>query len=154
MSEPLPGYGADPGASRRHALRLAIVNGVLLAAALVLLLAMISRRVDEESGGSGYFPVVIVALVATFVGYQGLQAIRDLRAEPTVTAGKVRRKWRRATFLVAQHSYIQVGKRVFKIDPAAYDAIDPDDDVVITHLPHTLGVETLTMSRPPRGGEA
>lgn len=94
--------------------------------------------------GSGAIPLlVILAIVTALVGFQSIQALRDLMARPKVTKGEISRKWKRADLLFFQGHYVYVNKRVFKIGPLEYQQLEEGDSVSVTHYPHTNTVVSV-----------
>ncbi|HEY8490489.1 MAG TPA: hypothetical protein VIO14_05810 [Dehalococcoidia bacterium] len=96
--------------------------------------------------------LVIAAFVAFLFGYQGIQSLRDLGAEPVTLTGQVARRWSRADFIVfRQGYYIMVQRQVFRIPAEEYLDLDPGDVVEVTYFPHTNTVVRLTR-KPPEAG--
>lgn len=96
--------------------------------------------------------LVIAAFVAFLFGYQGIQSLRDLRAEPVTLTDQVVRRWSRADFIVfRQGYYIMVQRQIFRIPPEAYLELAPGDTVEVTYYPHTNTVIRLERKTPEAG---
>ena len=100
--------------------------------------------------GSAVVGMVVVGVIALLTGYQSIQALRDLFAEPVETRGAVERKWSRSDFFVARSHYLMVKRNVFRIEPLEFVDVDLGDTVSVIHYPHTATVESLTVEE--RGG--
>jgi hypothetical protein len=102
--------------------------------------------------------LVIAGLAALLTGYQSIQSLRDLAAQPRTSRGSIRRKWSRSDFLIARSHYIYVEKTVFKVDPITFVELEEGDAVSVLHYPHTntvlsVGTEESepAASTPPTG---
>ncbi len=147
MNELLPGYQAASGAARRSVLRNATIYTPLFVVTLGIFLALIIDRLTGGEGG-GIIILVIVGLVAVLLGFQSIEALRDLRTDLTETRGTLRRKWSRSDFIFWRSHYLQVGDSVFSVQRIAHELLQPGDDIVIEHYPHTGAVESLARVRP------
>ena len=127
--------------------RFAVVRGALIYTPLFVASGAGSVAVIVLLAGGGelglLLTLVIVGLAAVLTGYQSIQSLRDLAAEPRVLAGPIRRKWSRNDFLVSRSHYIYVEKTVFKIDPLTFTEVEEDDVVSILHYPHTNTVVSI-----------
>jgi hypothetical protein len=102
--------------------------------------------------------LAVAGLAAVLTGYQSIQSLRDLAAEPRTSRGSIRRKWSRSDFLIARSHYIYVDKSVFKIDPITFVELEDGDVVSVLHYPHTNTVVSVgteesepAASTPPTG---
>jgi hypothetical protein len=87
-------------------------------------------------------------LLALLVGFQSIQSLRDLWAEPRATTGEIVRKWKRTDLFVFPSYYFYVNKTVFRIAPLTYHQLEEGDVVSVTHYPHTATVVTLESVQP------
>jgi hypothetical protein len=104
------------------------------------------------SGNVGaIFATVIMGLIAFAIDYEALSALRDLRAEPTVTEGQVLRKWSKGRIAIfGRVHYVLIGRAVFEIGPVAAAELQNGDHLRIEHWPHTHGV--IAVHRITTGG--
>jgi hypothetical protein len=142
MAEPLPGRGA--------LIRSAAFYTPLFLLTLASLVAMLIGVLD-----GGIILVVIAALASFLFGYQGIQALRDLRVDRlTVTQGPVSRIWSKMDLFITRSYYINVSRNIFRIPLQSYwdlreeakkmraDGTDQDYriEVRVEHYPHTGNV--------------
>ena len=91
-----------------------------------------------------WFPMFIIAFFAIAVFFETIAALRDLRATPTTTRGRVDRLWKKSRYLfLGRVDYMLVGQLLFEIGPIAASELRPGDQVVVEHWPHTAIVITL-----------
>lgn len=113
------------------------------AIALLVLLAISASYLPQS-----FFPVILLGLGALAATIEAVAALRDLRAEPQVTTGKVQRLWRKGRFLfLGRVDYMLVNRSLFEIGAIAASELHEDDEVVIEHWPHTHIV--ISLARPP-----
>jgi hypothetical protein len=133
----------------RPSARASLIRTALLYTPLfVLLLAALGfviRELALEPGGGSVAAVVIVSLLALLTGYQSVQALRDLLAQPIQTEGVINRKWRRNDLFVMRSHYLLVNRHVFRVEPTDFMELEVDDTVSIVHYPHTDTVESLAL---------
>lgn len=87
---------------------------------------------------------MILGLLAVLLGFQSIQALRDLLTEPKVTRGEIARKWSRPELLVVPAHYIYVNNVVFKLPALLYEQLENGDTVAITYYPHTNTVVAVS----------
>ena len=95
-------------------------------------------------GDRGIIALVILGLMAVLLGFQSIQALRDLLTEPKVTRGEIARKWSRTELLVVPGHYIYVNNVVFKLPALLYEQLENGDTVAITYYPHTNTVVAVS----------
>jgi len=142
----------------RRSARVSVIRSALLytpffLAALAGGGALIWSLAGDFEGG-GVVGVVILGVVALLTGYQSIQALRDLFAEPVETRGVVKRKWSRSDFFVARSHYLMVKRNVFRVEPLHFIDTDLGDTVSVIHYPHTATVESLTVDQRGEGEPA
>ncbi|MSQ31241.1 MAG: hypothetical protein EXR64_04335 [Dehalococcoidia bacterium] len=99
------------------------------------------------------FPVIIITLCALAVDFEAIATLRDLRAQPTTTRGRVDRLWRKSRYLfLGRVDYMLIGRLLFEIGPIAASELRPGDEVVVEHWPHTTIV--ISLGRTGRGESA
>ncbi len=120
---------------------------------------------------TGIVLLVILLLLSFLFGYQGIQALRDLRAEMKTTRGPVSRIWSKMDLVVTRSYYIRVSGSIFRVPfPMYYDLREEakrlksaglDDEylieVQVVHYPHSgtvESVERLGQIRVPDGAES
>lgn len=87
---------------------------------------------------------VIVGIAAIAIDIEAIAALRDLRATPITTHGKVQRSWSKARFLFfGRVHYLLVKRRLFEVHPLTGLELRPDDEIEIHHWPHSNVVITL-----------
>jgi len=137
---------------RGRLIRDAVIYTPIFALCLAVLLFMIAGVIDRA-------PVALVLLViVTFLfGYQSIQSLRDLVAEPETVEGPVLRRWTKRDAFVAKSYYVAVNKAIFRIPVDAYMDTIVGDTVRIVAYPHTgtvVEVERLKREEKPAPEEA
>jgi hypothetical protein len=145
MNEPLPGYQFENRGARGGVIRSAIIYTPLFVIALAVLITIVLQVVD---GDGSIVLLIIFALVCLVLGFQSISALRDISAEFVETMGPVRRKWSRSDFVFWRSYYVDVEKKYFSVDRVPYELLQPDDVVVVKHLPHSERVESISRVRP------
>lgn len=140
------------GTARAAVVRQAVLyTPVMIAGILVLVLTLIG----VWSTGPVLF--VIVLFITFLVGYQGVQALRDLREQPRTTRGPVTRIWSKMDLFVSRSYYITVNRQIFRIPVDAHFDLKEeakrlragglDDEylieVQVQHYPHTGIVQSV-----------
>jgi len=131
---------------RRSAARSAIIRDAAIYTPLFLIIGAgwVATLIDILIDNRDQIPfLVVLSLLALLTGYQSIQALRDLLAEPKATTGEILRMWGRGGLQIMPGHYIYVNKNVFKIPHALYDKLDKGDTVSITYYPHTSTMVTL-----------
>lgn len=96
------------------------------------------------------FPVIFLALGAIGVDIQAIDALRDLRATPITTTGRVSRLMHKGRFLfLGRVHYLWVGRSVFEIRPDSALVLQEGDPVEVVHWPHSHVVVRLTRGTSP-----
>jgi hypothetical protein len=124
-------------------LRSALLFTPFFVASLAIFLFMLN-----DARGGDWSAGVIIGLVVTggtalLLGFQSVQAVRDLFASLVETQGRVVRRWSRNEFFVMRNDYVLVERTVFRIEPERALQIEAGDTVRITHFPHTSTVEDI-----------
>lgn len=154
MNEPASGR---PSTARRSVVRSAAFYTPLFIIAFATLLAMANDRArGGGGGGGGILLIVIVALVALLLGFQSIQALRDLRAGLVETRGKMGRRWSRSNLLLWRSYYVQVNGAIFTVGRLDYELLQSGDEVAVRHLPNTGTVESIDRvpASPPARADA
>jgi hypothetical protein len=98
--------------------------------------------------------VVILGISAFAVDMEAIASLRDLRAKPVVTRGRVDRLWDKSRFLFffGKVNYLLIGRRLFEISTPARMELEPGDEVEVVHWPHSNVVVTVERlaKAPPR----
>lgn len=122
---------------------------------LLAALGFVIRELALEPGAGSVAAVVIVGFLAFLTGYQSVQTLRDLVAQPVETQGVIHRKWRRNDLFVMRSHYLLVNRHVFRVEPTDFMELEVDDTVSIIHYPHTDTVESLSLlERQSRGQDS
>lgn len=134
---------------RKSILRNALIYTPVALVALVLFMISLSALLSGNGGAT--VPVVILALIGTALVYEAVAALRDLRAEPVVTAGEVDRIWKKSRLLIfGRQDYLLIQKRVFEVGPVAAMELSVGEAVSVQHWPNTLRVITVERVRGDR----
>ena len=147
MNESVPGYEFEVGGARRGVVRSAIIHTPLFIIALGVFLTVV---VDLVSGDGSVILLIVFAVVVIVTGYQSISALLDLKAPLVETTGPIKRKWSRSDFFFWRSYYLHVEKQIFTISRVPHDLLQPDDVVVVKHLPHSGRVEAISRVRPVR----
>ena len=131
--------------ARTTVLRNALLFTPFLAVALVVLAFIVRDTVAEGVSGGDIVGMVLVGFLVLLLGYQVVQAVRDLFTRPVETTGLVERHWSRSDFFIFQNSYIFLGRDVFRLTPEQSLDVELGDTVRVVHYPHTSTVESIEM---------
>ncbi|MGE0228371.1 MAG: hypothetical protein AB7I38_09340 [Dehalococcoidia bacterium] len=136
---------------RRAVIRQAVIYTPLSVGVLALLSISLWSVINGQFGA--LIAATILALIALAVVFQSVAALRDLGAQPTATAGMVRRAWTKGMFLgfIRSH-YILVQRAVFDISIVSYTQLAEGDEVEVRHWPYTKTV--IEVRKLKTGGRA
>jgi hypothetical protein len=108
---------------------------------------------SSEPGGAGYVTLTVVGVVGLLLAWQVVMHVRDLGSPLAESEGVLQRKWSRADLIIAWHSYyINVERRVFRLQPEDHVLLDEGMYVKVVHFPRTLHVVSIHEvpgTRPP-----
>lgn len=147
MIDHLSGYDGPAGAARKSVTRSALFYTPIFVIVLAALAYLVIRQANE--GDVGIVIIIIVALVTLLLGFQSLLSLRDLGADLKETRGPIGRKWDRGEMFFFRAYFIRIGTDIFKISPLAYREIGEGDEIIVSHLPHTNTVESISRQREP-----
>lgn len=92
--------------------------------------------------------LIMVFLVGVFtipLDLEAISVIRDLRAQPIVTEGRIDRLWSKARFtFVGRVHYVIVDRRLFEVGPVAGAELRLGDLVRMEHWPHSHTLVSVT----------
>lgn len=97
--------------------------------------------------------VVILAAFGFAVNVEAISALRDLRARPVVTEGRIDRKWSKARFaFFGRVHYLLVDKKLFEVGPIGGAELQLGDQVRVEHWPHSNTLVSIARlaSAPPK----
>ena len=119
-----------------------LLTPIAVASAVVAVNALL--KVFDGNGGFAIM-LVFFGFLAFLFGYQALQYLRDLRAQPVVLEGELTKKWSKGNifFFLLPSFYISCGRKIFTISKKEYGILLEEDRLRIRHYPHSLTVETL-----------
>ena len=121
---------------RPHHRRSLIRRAVLLTPAGIVSTALLAVALMNLPGSA--FAVLILGLSSMALDVEAISALRDLRATPVTTEGRVTRLWAKARYLfLGRVHYMLVGRSLFEIGPLAAAELKVEDEVVVTHWPHS-----------------
>lgn len=134
----------------RHDDRRPLVRSALLwgPPAVLLTAVWLFFSVGSLLGGNigAIFPVVLLGLFSIGLWYQALAALRDLRSEPVMVSGSVQRVWRKGVlFGFFPSHYLQLRRKIFAVDPAAWSQLDVNAVIEVAYWPHTHIVTRLRL---------
>lgn len=97
--------------------------------------------------------ILVVAAILTFLfGYQAIQTLRDLRAEPTSISGEIQRMWARTDFIIVGRShYVMVQRSIFRVPIERYIELEKGQRVRVSYFPHS---HTVIDVEPEGAGQA
>ena len=133
---------AGPSA-RATILRSFLLFTPFLLVVLVALAFLLRSMADEGASGGRIVALVLMGSVGLLLVYHVVQSVRDLFSRTVETVGRVERRWSRSDFFLFRHSYIFVGRDVFRLPPKQFVEIGLGDTVRIVHYPHTAAVEAI-----------
>ena len=141
----------DPESAARSSLRRSLL---FYLAFLMLDLLAVYYIAASDPGGAGYVTLTIVAIVGVLLAMQVWMHVRDLGSPMAETDGTVHRKWTRADLIIVWNSYyINVERRVFRLQPEDHVLLNEGMYVKVVHFPRTLHVvsvhEVRGGARPP-----
>jgi hypothetical protein len=136
MAQPRP---AAWGSVLRSAL---LFTPFFLLAVAVFAFMLNDARTDGVTLGT-VIGLLLSGGVTALLGYQSVQATRDLFAQLVETEGRVERRWSRNEFFIVRNDYVLVQGSVFRIEPERALQIEAGDTVRVVHFPHTDTVETI-----------
>ena len=124
-------------------LRSALLFTPFFLASLAIFLYVLNDTISNGATTGQVVGLVLSSSVALLLGYQAVQALRDLVASPIETEGLVERRWSRNEFFIMQNAYIFVDRTVFRIEQQQANDVAPGDTVRVMHYPHTGTVERV-----------
>jgi hypothetical protein len=122
--------------------RAVLLRGVLLYGTfLVIALAGVATLIASGLEGALYVWLVIVLVVAGLLAHIVWQHAKDMRSVPVESEGSIARKWQRADLVIVWQSfYVQVERRIFRLDARDYLLVEEGQRVRVRHFPRTLSV--------------
>jgi hypothetical protein len=138
----------------RSSARLSVLRSALLFSPFFALSAFALGLIITDGLGDGFetgniVGGVLFGFVTLLLGFQVVQAIRDLFSRTTETIGIVERRWSRNEFLLFRNGYIFVQNNVFRLDPETFIDVALGSRVRVVHYPHTATVESLEILSEP-----
>lgn len=140
-----PQAKATERATRRRLVGSAIIYATLFALALAVAVLSVARILD-----GGIILDGLASLVALLLGYQAIQTVRDLYADPVRAEGPIGRHWSKTDFILMHSHYISLRRTIFSISVEEWFDLDEGALVGITYFPHTntvISVERLSRAR-------
>lgn len=111
-----------------------------------------SEIVGGEDGG-WVLPVILLAMAA-LCGFQALQALRDLRGQPSRIAGTITRHWSRSDLFVARSHYLRLDSRqIMRVDKVQHQLVQRGDYVEVEYFPASMIAVTVEKRERPDGGD-
>ena len=103
------------------------------------------------SDGSGWVLPPVLLLFGALFGFQGTQAIRDLRGGTRMTAGYITRHWWRLD-LLSRSNYLRIDyEKIFRIDRVQWLTLKQGDYVEIEYFPSSMIAVTVEKGEAPEG---
>ena len=105
-----------------------------------------------DDGFGWALPSVLVVFGALF-GYQGIQAIRDLRGGTAVIEGFITRRWRRFD-LGSRSYYLRIDNdKIVRADRMLYEPVEQGNYVAVEYYPGSMVALMVEKREPPGGTE-
>ena len=108
--------------------------------------------------------VIFLGLGALALDTEGYQTTRDLFSQPMTSRGRVRRQWKKGRFLFfGRVNYLlaeardeadpdsKAKTRLFEVGEIAARELQPGDEILVTHWPHTNAI--IALERTARASE-
>ena len=131
----------DPESAARSSLRRSLL---FYLAFFALDLLAVYYIVASDPGGAGYVTLTIVGIVGVLLAMQVWMHVRDLGSPMAESEGTVHRKWTRADLIIVWNSYyINVERRVFRLQPEDHVLLNEGMYVKVVHFPRTLHVVSI-----------
>lgn len=106
-----------------------------------------------SDGGYGWVLPSVLIVFGSLFGFQGIQALRDLRGGTEVAAGFITRRWSKFD-LGMRTSYLRIDReRIIRIDRVQWMTVDKDDYVEIEYYPASMVGVTVEKKEPPEGSD-
>lgn len=94
--------------------------------------------------------VIVVAIFTIPLDMEAVSSLRDLRAEPVVTEGRIDRKWSKARFaFFGRVYYLMVEKKLFEVGAVAGMELQLGDQVRVEHWPHSHTLVSIARIKQP-----
>lgn len=91
-------------------------------------------------GNGTWFLVVVLGFLSFLMGFQSINALRDLIGGTREVEGEVTRRWARRDSFVFQSHYIRLDKKIFRIDGFFHRDIKVGDQVRLRYYPASMVV--------------
>jgi hypothetical protein len=144
------GDGMGPG--RASVWRTALFFTPLFLAGLALE-GYLAASFASEPSGSAIPGLVIVGVITLLLGFESVQALRDLLATPRELEDVVTRTWTRTDAFVFRNAYAMVARRVFRLTPEQALEVREGDVVRVRFFPHTntlIEIDRVGRKEQPR----
>lgn len=136
--------------ARRSLWRTALIWMPLFIAAIGGAIYFFIAEAATDSGNGWVLPCVLTVFGALF-GFQGIQAVRDLRGGTEIVAGFITRRWSKFD-LGMRTSYLRIDRdRIIRIDRVQWLTVDKDDYVELEYFPASMVGVTIEKKEPPEG---
>ncbi len=136
-------------AARGGLIRTAVIWMPLFVATAVALLFFLFDQLTGGGRGS-WFLVIVLAVLTTLFGFQGMQATLDLVGEPLEKTAEVTRRWSRSDSIVMKSHYIRTDSgEILRGNVVLFDGIEPGDRVKVLYYPHSAVVIDLEKVKEP-----
>jgi hypothetical protein len=138
---------AEQYLERRENPRAALVRRAALLTPAAIVMTGLAFYSAQYLPGS-ILPLILIALCGVAIDIEAVAALRDLRAQPVTTRGKIDRLWKKSRYLFfGRVDYMLIGKTLFEVGAIAATELRPGDAVIVEHWPHTALVITLARDR-------
>lgn len=101
------------------------------------------------SYGGTWVLVIILAILATLFGFQGIQAVMDLAGSPSEESGYIERRWSRRDSLVMHTQYLRLGRRILRGDGDMLEPIKEGDYVEASFYRHSAVIVWIEKKKAP-----
>jgi len=136
--------------ARRSLWRTTLVWMPLFVAAVGAAIFFFIAEATTDDGYGWVLPSILIVF-GTLFGFQGIQAVRDLRGGTAVTSGFITRRWSKFD-LGMRTSYLRIEREwIIRIDRVQWMTVDNNDYVEIEYYPASMVGVTVEKKEPPEG---
>ncbi len=131
-----------------------VIRGVLFVPAAIVLTTLLAFAALGLP--NTIIIVLFVGIGALAIDMEAYHTVRDLLAQPVTTRGRIERQWKKGRFLfLGRVNYLLVSARdesdpdakprtrLFEVGEIAARELQPGDEILTTHWPHTNAIIAL-----------
>ena len=131
---------------RSNSRSLVVWRAAILTPIAIALIATLAYSIQHLP--NSFIAVMVLTLGGIPAALEAISAIRDLKAKPTTTRGRVSRLWKKSRYLVVGRvDYMLIGRKLFEVNAISAMELHEGDEVVVEHWPYT-NIVILLMRAP------